>query len=385
MKKMRMLLIAVFSIHLLTGCWDRVEVNDIAIVTAVGLDLMKDGKLRLSLQVAIPSKLGPAGGGGGQGNDKDSTFLISETGNTVSEAYRNLQMKISRRIFFSQSRVLLIGENLARKGVKNIIDFHSRYHEPRINSFIMFTKGEASEILKTLPRLESVSAEETKELVKLSVGLSVYVSDFLTMLLTDGMEPLAPEFALAPLEVKEKNAQEKGQEINGTAVFKSDKLVGWIDKANTRGVLWLRNEIEHGVVTVEVPEEDGGGNVSIDITKAEVKITPNIENNMVTINVQVTSDMNVMENDSKLNLDDTKVIEDLQKNVEADIKERIQAVIDLAQKDFQADIFGFGHAIYKKYPKEWNTIYKQKWDQEFSHVEVTIQPEVFIRRIGLIK
>lgn len=385
MKKMRMLLVVVFSISLLTGCWDRVEVNDIAIVTAIGLDLIKEDQIRLSLQIAIPSKLGPTGGSGGGTGDGSSTYIISETGNTVSEAYRNLQMKISRQIFFSQSRVLLIGEDLARKGIENIIDFHSRYHEPRINSFIMFTRGEAADVLKNIPKLESVSAEETKELVNLSVGLSIYVMDFQNMLLTDGMEPLAPEFKLSSMEVNEKNETEKVQELNGTAVFKGDKLVGWIDKAETRGILWMRNEMETGVITLEVPKEDGGGNISIDITNAEVKITPKLEHDGVIITVNVTSDMNVMENDSKLNLDDSKVIEGLQNDVESEIKERIQSVIDIAQKDFQSDIFGFGQAIYKKYPKEWNTRYKQNWEQGFSEMEVSIHPEVFIRRIGLIK
>lgn len=382
MKKVRMLLLVVFSTHLLTGCWDRLEVNDIAIVTAIGLDLIKEEQIRLSLQIAIPSRIGPTSGGGGGDNGK-STYIISETGNTVSEAYRNLQMKISRRIFFSQSRVLLIGEDLAKKGVANIIDFHSRYHEPRINSFVMLTKGEAADVLKKIPKLESISAEETKELVKLNVGLSIYVRDFLHMLLTDGMEPFAPEFVLKSLEVGENNESDKGQALNGTAVFKNDKLVGWIDKAETRGILWLRNEMENGVITIEIPDEEGGGKISIDIIKAEVKTTPYLEDDEIIINVDISTEMNVMENDSKVKLDDPNVIEELQKNVESDIKDRIQSVIDIVQKDFQSDIFGFGQAIYKKYPQEWNSKYKQNWEQEFSNIEVAIQPKVLIRRTGL--
>ncbi|WP_449539054.1 Ger(x)C family spore germination protein [Ferdinandcohnia sp. Marseille-Q9671] len=384
MKKIRMLLLAVISLNVLTGCWDRLEVNDIAIVTAIGLDLIKDDQIRLSLQVAIPAMLGPTGGSGGGGHGK-STFVISETGNTVSEAYRNLQMKISRRIFFSQSRVLLIGEDMAKKGIANIIDFHSRYHEPRINSYIMFTKGEATDTLKSLPKLESVSSEETKELVKLSVGLSVYVRDFLNMLLTDGMEPFAPEFALTSLEVNEEKGSEKTQILNGVAVFKDDKLVGWLNKAETRGMLWVRNEMKTGVVTVKVPEEDGGGNISIDIIQTQVDVIPIMEKDRLSITIDVTANMNVMENDSKLGLDDSKVIEELQKKVESEIQERIQLVVDVAQKEYQSDIFGFGQAIYKKYPREWNAVYKHNWEQEFTQLEVEIKPEVFIRRIGLSK
>jgi spore germination protein KC len=384
MKRIRMPLILVMTMMLLTGCWNRVEVNDIAIVTAIGLDLTEDERVRLSLQVANPTKLGPTGGSAGGSNGK-STFVISETGVTVSEAYRQLQGKLPRRIFFSQSRVLLIGEDLAKKGVSSIIDFHTRYHEPRINSFIMFTKGEASELLNSMPNLESVSAEETKELAKLNVGVTIYIMDFLNMLLTDGIEPFGPQFTSTSLEVNNKNKSKEGQATRGTAVFKKDKLVGWMNEVETRGILWLRNKMETGVITINIPEEKGGGNVSFDIIRTETKSVPKLKSGEINFTVNVTAEVSVMENDSNIKLEDPKIIEDLQKNIENEIKDRIQLVIEKAQQEYQSDIFGFGQAVYKKYPKEWNTNYKKNWEQEFPQLEVAINPKVFVRRIGLIK
>jgi spore germination protein KC len=384
MKAIRKLLLVGINVFLLTGCWNRIEVNDIAIVTAIGLDLVDDDMIRLTLQVAIPTKLGPTGGSNGGGKER-STFIISEEGVTVSEAYRNLQMKLSRRVFFSQSRVLLIGEALARKGISNIIDFYTRFHQPRMNSFIMFTKGEASEVIKNIPKLESISAEETKELAKISVGLKVYVRDFLNMLLTDGFEPYAPQYKLTSLEVDSKNESGKIQTINGAAVFKKDKLIGWMDESETRGILWLRNEIEGGVISIKVPNEEGGGNISFDIIKSKTKILPHLEHGQMKLNVNVTSEMIAIENTSKLDLFNPKVIKKIQKIIEKEIKDRIQLVINKAQKDFQSDIFGFGQAVYREYPKAWNTYHKKNWNQEFSQVDVTINSKVFVRRIGLSK
>jgi spore germination protein KC len=383
MKVIRLLLIGVTALIILTGCWNRVEINDIAIVTAIGLDLVEGDKLRLTLQVAVPSKLGSKGGGDG-GSSEKSTFIISETGTTVSEAYRNVQGKLPRRIFFSQSRVLLIGEDLAKKGVLHIIDFHTRYAEPRINSFIMFTKGKASKTINGMPKFESISAEEMKELSKMNVGLKIYVRDFLNMLLTDGQEPFAPQFTLKSLEV-DTNNKLKTQAVNGIALFKKDKLIGWMDDAETRGLLWLRNEIETGVITIKIPEENGGGNISMEINRADTNIIPILKHGKIKLTVNVKSEMSVIENDSKLKLYETKVIDDIQKNIENEIKDRIQMVVDKAQKGYQSDIFGFGHSVYKKYPKEWNTHYKKNWEQEFPQLEVTINSKAFVRRIGLIK
>ncbi|MEH7118946.1 Ger(x)C family spore germination protein [Neobacillus vireti] len=377
------LLLVMMTVMLLTGCWNRIEINDVGIVTAIGLDLVERDQILLSLQVAVPSKLGPTGASSG-GKEK-GTFVVSGTGATVSEAYRNIQYKLSRRIFFSQSRVLLIGNDLAKRGISHIIDFHTRYQEPRINSFIMFTKGRASTIIKSAPNFESVSSEETKELARLGVGLEVTVMDFLNMLLTEGLEPVAPQFTLESREVKLKNKSNKTQAINGAAVFNKDKLAGWMDKGEVRGVLWVRNEMKEGVITIKIPTEKGGGNVSFELVNSKTKIIPRYQKGVVKLTVQVTSEMNVIENDSKLELMEQTVLEGLQQKIEKQINERIQLAVDIAQKKYQSDIFGFGQAIYKKYPKEWNTQYKNRWEQEFPDVDVSINSEVTVRRIGLTK
>lgn len=382
MKVMRMLLISGITLILLTGCWNRVEINDIAIVTAIGLDLVENDQLRLTLQVAVPSKL--VTGGTGESGGK-STIVISETGASVSEAYRNIQGKLSRRIFFSQSRVLLIGEDLAKKGVFHIVDFHTRYAEPRINSFIMFTKGKASKIINSMPKFESVSAEEMRELAKMSVGFKIYVRDFLNMLLTEGIEPFASQFTLEPLEVSTKNKSGETQAVNGIAVFKGDKLVGWMDEGETRGLLWIRNEIKTGVITIKIPEEKGGGNISMEIVKGETNIVPILKQGEIKLDVDVVTELSLIENDSKLNLFETKVIEEIQTYAEEEISKRIEMIVEKAQKKYESDIFGFGQSIYKKYPKEWNTHYKENWENEFAQTKVTIHSKAFVRRIGLIK
>lgn len=384
MKAIRQLILLIMIVMVLTGCWNRIEINDVAIVTAIGLDLVGGDRILLTLQVAVPSKLGPTGASSGGSNEK-GTFAISETGSTVSEAYRNIQYKLSRRIFFSQSRVLLIGNELAKKGVSHIIDFHTRYQEPRINSFIMFTKGKANKIIKSTPNFESVSTEETKELAKSGVGLKITVMDFLNMLLTDGLEPIAPQFTLVSREVNIKNKSNKTQAINGAAVFKKDKLVGWMDKSEIRGLLWLRNEIKEGVITVKIPNQNGGGKVSFDIVSTKAKIIPTHRNGVINLGVKITSEMNVIENDSTLNLTEQKVLEELQKDIEKRINKRIQVAVDIAQKQYQSDILGFGQAIYKKYPKEWHTQYKNNWEQEFPQVGVSIHSQVTVKRIGLTK
>ena len=52
------------SILFLSGCWDRVEVNDLAIVTAAAIDKRDDNQIELSIQIFIPKSLSSGGGQG---------------------------------------------------------------------------------------------------------------------------------------------------------------------------------------------------------------------------------------------------------------------------------------------------------------------------------
>ncbi|MFC4766440.1 Ger(x)C family spore germination C-terminal domain-containing protein, partial [Effusibacillus consociatus] len=80
---------------------------------------------------------------------------------------------------------------------------------------------------------------------------------------------------------------------------------------------------------------------------------------------------------------DPKSIESVQQLLEQDIKERMQTALEKAQKQFKSDIFGFGAAVNRTYQKEWNTKFKQRWEEEFPRLEVQISPHVTVVRIGL--
>ncbi|MDD9268068.1 Ger(x)C family spore germination protein [Paenibacillus sp. GCM10023248] len=390
LKNFRLVSLLACIVLLLTGCWNRKEINDIGIVTATGLDLMPNKEIRLSVQIGIPAKLGSTAAGSGSSDIKNSTLVISETGETISDAYRNLQKKISRHIFFAHSRSLVIGEKLAKEGVAHIIDFFARYHEPRLHSYLILTKGEAVELLNSRTLLEKVPSEETRELVKQGIGLKITIKDFWDMMLADGLEPVAPQINITPREVgamadAAADSDPKTQIIEGSAVFRKDKLVGWMDDMETRGILYLRNEISIGVITVSLPKEKGGGKVSVEIIKVESNITPNLGDGQLSIDVDIRSNVNVLESASAINLAQNDMILYLQSRLNKELKDRVELALKQAQQKYRSDILGLGRAVYRAYPKEWNRHYKDNWDDIFPDLKVAIHPNVVIGRIGLIK
>ncbi|MFP3122045.1 Ger(x)C family spore germination protein [Ectobacillus funiculus] len=381
MRKLGILVICWIILFALTGCWSRVEINDIAIVTATAIDKMRDGKIRITLQVAIPKKLGPVGTGGSDGG-METTMLISETGENVMDASRKLQEKFPRRIFFSHSRNLIIGERAAKEGVYPILSFFARGREARLRGFILFSKGEAARILKPAPNIERYTSEAIREEVKTGIGLRTMQKDFIDMLTTEGIAPVAAQVAIKSAEKGKKNSG-LSPAIIGTAVFRQDKLVGWMDDGDTRGVLWLRNEVEKATIAVTVPKEKGGGKIGVQLLTGKTRVKPVLEQGKVMMKVNVRAEAELFENGSGLDLGDPKVLQYVQNLLERDVKKRMRSALYKAQKELHADIFGFGNSLYRTYPKVWKEQFKKQWDEEFSKLEVSITPRISIVRIGL--
>src|SRR3954469_23106419 len=101
-------LLIFFCMVVTTGCMDRRELNDIAIVLGWGMDQKEDGTFVASAQIAIPSKLANGNGGGG-GGAEDGYLLEPASGKSASDAGQNMQLKLSRVIFASHRRVIILG------------------------------------------------------------------------------------------------------------------------------------------------------------------------------------------------------------------------------------------------------------------------------------
>ncbi|MGO1528966.1 Ger(x)C family spore germination protein, partial [Senegalia sp. (in: firmicutes)] len=55
-KKIILLLIIIISINLITGCWDKRELSELSIASAIGIDRVEDEYL-VSVQIINPSEV----------------------------------------------------------------------------------------------------------------------------------------------------------------------------------------------------------------------------------------------------------------------------------------------------------------------------------------
>lgn len=372
------------TLMLLTGCWDRMEVNDLALVMATGIDKKDDKTIELSVQVFIPRAAGGGGGlagsgSGGGGGGTEQTLVRSEEGTTIADAMAKLQEKLPRRIFWGHGEVFVIGEKMAKEGIREHIDFLMRDPEPRERADVLVCKGKAKTVLELLPPLERSSAEVLREMAKTRIGVKTTVNDLAQMLTGDAGAIALPWVEILPPKPDKKEKQTIPY-ITGTAVFKKDKMVGQIDDKVTRGLLWLRNEIKLAIVTVSPKEADG--QVSTRLLHSHTELIPEIKDEKWTMTVRIETEDYVVQNTTNLSLANPKYVKVIENDLKEDIVRRVKMALAQGQNKFKADIFGFADAFHRKYPKQWNEA-KERWDKIFPEIEVNIEAKAKILRPGM--
>ncbi|HAM79836.1 Ger(x)C family spore germination protein [Ornithinibacillus bavariensis] len=377
-KHRRLLLLICTFPFLLSGCWDRIEINDMAIIVATGIDLTDEGEVELSVQIVNPQGLGGSGSGGGQlgGSGSVGTMVSLEkaTGKTIYDARSKLQEKVPRSLFLGHNRVILIGERLAKQGIKQHVDFFARHPFPRIKAYVFVTKDKPIELLQVNPDLERSTAEAARELADQKFGLDVTLKDLLQMLAEDTRGAALP-YLLVDKELPGK----VGLKVNGSAIFSNGKLIGELDDEINRGLLWLINKVDQASVTIE--PEAAAGYISFSIINAKTKMKPTINNGKWKMTIDIQADDDIVENNTYLDVMSPAILKKLEGQLGETIRHQIYDTLEVIQKDFKTDVLGFDEAFHSHYPKEWATV-KDNWADTFSEVDVEVNTKISISRPG---
>ncbi|MHB8061016.1 MAG: Ger(x)C family spore germination protein [Ruminiclostridium sp.] len=370
------IIVCIFLILSTTGCWNRRELDTLAILMGIGLDKPKESsEIELTAQIAktAETKDPIKEGFGGIGN---AYWNIKSTGDTVFNAMRGFTHESGRKIYLPHNQVIIFGKEMAEAGVQKYIDFFIRDPETRLNVLVLVSKGSASEVLDVKSELEKIPALNISNLIEgqaaTSQTSSVKLKDFLTQLMSKTTAPVAPLIEVSG------EGEKKTVLVSGTAVFKKDKLVGQLDKNETRGLLWAINKVKSGIIAVNCP--DGDGKVSLEIIRAHGEISAEIKDNKIHVKVKIKEEGNIGDQECTENLALPPKVAALNKEKAKVIQGEVIAALKKA-RELKTDIFGFGEAVHQKYPKQWEDMEK-RWDELFPDIEVEIIVETKLELTG---
>ncbi len=374
----------VFSTMSMTGCWNARELKSLQIVAGMGIDMGEEpGNIRLTAQIINTNNMGSnsssdsGNGGGGNEGAKPYWNLTSEEAH-IFLAAREMTHKLDQKLFVAHNQVIVFSEEVAAEGLGEYIDFFLRAHEMRPNSLVLISKPEAFDVLDNMPETGLLPATSLAKLDKsygnTSHWLKVNLKDFTTALRSKTISPTLPLVDII-LENGEKNF-----EIDGLAVLKKDKMVGTLDKEETRGLLWVTGMVKSGVITV--PSPDGKEEVILEITKTSTKTNPELKDGKIIINIDIKEESSLTEQTSQEDMSKAPLAEVLQKEQEDIIRSEIIKSFKKS-KELKTDIFGFGEMIHKKYKNEWKEL-ELNWDEIYPSIQLNISIKSKLGGTGLI-
>lgn len=389
MKLTRKCLVPVCALMLiLTGCWNNREIEDIGIAVAMGIDKV-DNQYVVTVQLVNPSSISARTGD----SSRAPIVTYQEKGKTIFEAIRRLTKTAPRKTFYPHLKMLVIGEKLAREGFANSLDLLARDPEFRSDFYVVVAKDHrADHVLNVLVPVEKIAAQNMYSKLKTSADvfaptLALTFGDLLHDLTSPGKQPVITGIQLTgePLEgEKMENLQRVNPKVRlkytNIAVFKVDKLKGWLNEKESKGYNYIQNNVKSTIVTVPC-FTNKKENLSVELIDSDTKLKTNSMNSNPEMSVSVKADANIAEVGCSIDLTKQETVNKIEKLVEKDINSKIRSAIKAAQQKYKLDFLGFGDVVHRSEPKYWKRV-KKDWDKEFVNIPIKSKVHVHIHKLG---
>jgi Ger(x)C family germination protein len=408
MKKLMLALLCATA-FLLTGCWDRTDIESRGFVLGIAIDSYppapnkpekggsasasseekeKFEKMELyiepptyaiTVQLPVMKKAelttAATGSGGGEGS---KTWDITQIGNSFMNMNREMATRTNLSLYYEHLQVIVISESVAREGIENIMDFFVRDPEMRRRVKVFISPTEAKSILAVQPRVEDYSSIYLAKLPinALKNSKIVHETDLGKIIdsIHGGYDFLLPRAEAVKDEIK----------TSGAAVFNGHIMTGWISGIELEAVKMMGNRYVGGVLPIRSPG-DREGIITMEVTKSKSKITPDISGDFPAFRIEIKVEGNYAEGvfiHTHGELDSRFL-----KNLEDDFSRQIEkSCLQAAEKlqEYRADVIGLERILESKHPGYWDKI-SSDWDDVFSKAKIEVEVKVELKLTGIVK
>lgn len=384
MKKIVIIITIFFFLFLLEGCTKKKEVDDLIITTAIALDLNEKEEFELSIQILNSHSVG------NQPHEASPVVVLSETGRTVQEALRKLATIITGKLFFSHFVILVIGEELAKKGILPYITFFAINQETLHRFTVAIARGcKGKDILKVVTVAEHIPSMSTEGKIAISssfYGISKYYTndEVLSDIKSEGVSLTLGSIVIigdvekgSDLDNRKKIELDAYTKASTIGIFKDDKLVTWMDEEESLGYNYMCGKIKNSYVVVT---KGDGVLATVQVMRNKAKTKMFIEGDKIKFKVMINFEGEIVEDLSGQTSYDELYCDDLLQRAKYEIKVFCEKAIAKAQES-KTDIFGFGHMIYRQKYKFWQEIKDKYEDEIFPNIEIEVIVEGEIMRV----
>lgn len=409
-----LIIILTLSTFLLTGCYNKKELDNLAYVIALGADVGSGDELNITYQIAVPVKISSDSGKTGEENYITHTV----TANSLYTGNSKVNSLTSKEVNLSHVKLIVYSEELAKQDLSGHINGIVSNVSIRPKTTVALCKGKAKDFLeKITPNLEASPARyyellfESQKYTDDTIAselINFYSTagalDQATTLLilsnqsgddkessrTKNEENLKNEQKISGISNKNDQSGKNGTDDNsggneeksedkknksetkflGIAAFNGGKMVGTIPEELVASHLILTSSLKNGNITVEDVEQENKL-VSIHLTQNKhCKFDVTLENETPEINIYIDLTAKLQSSNSITDYLTKKNKNALKEKIEEKLEQQLNEYFKLTQ-EFNSDIAGLGKYVKTKY-LTWEEFKKSKWLENYKNAKINI-------------
>ncbi|ANS77039.1 spore gernimation protein GerC [Paenibacillus yonginensis] len=400
---MALLLLAVLHVPLLSGCWDRHEIEDRALILGLAIDevsnkedfnetkvthlavpeSVKHRMIRLTAQIAVPGRvpLGPGTGGGGDGGGKGTdsmpVWVVQVYGHSIDDCLNNLQQEVADPKTLIHLRVIIISKEIAQRGLSDINDYLRRNPEVRRSTWLLVSDQEAAKFMNVSPPLERVPTLYLLGMIERSVAMGKFPEDTIGQFWS-AQSKLGKDSFLPYISIR----NEDNILIKGIAYFKADRLAGTTLPHQIASYMEFKG-LDPGGYSLMIDASEKGG-VMLNVTRRETKIDMKIKNGQPAAYIKAHVEAKLVEKETQAMINTSESLQQIEKQFNQSLELNLHKFMHQLQQD-KSDIVGLGEIVRAYHSQYWrkNIHSKEEWEEVFSKIPIEIKVECKVRRVGL--
>jgi len=373
-KKACLILLIALLVFMGSSCWDKKEIEQQAFVIGLALDKgVKTENIIVTFQIALPQAFVA------EAQSNEPFWNISVEAADITAAEYHLSRMINQVPNLEHCQIILIGEELARQGLDNYLDFLIRTQEVRRMVKVGIVQGKAKDVLEIDFKTALMPSFVVAEMMSDNSKHTLELTNFMNVGRLHMADIMGYDFVLARiLPLKDK------LDMSGGSVFKGLKMVGWLSGEEMMGIRFLRGDVGSGSMNIELPEELGE-RAMLRIFEARSVMEPELrdERLIAKLKIRIEGDITEIISDNE-KIGETELLNKIQNLFEDDIKKKVKRSFQKVQQEYECDPFMLKEKIKSYYPKFW----KQNcsiWDEVYRSTKLEIEAKVLVRRIGEIR
>lgn len=384
--KLLKLVLSVLLLLNLAGCGSKIELDELTFIFGIYIDAgKKPGTVEVSISSPLPNRLlssSQAGGGDGK-----SYSMVSKTASNITDAIILIQKDLSRRLEISHIKVIVLGEEYARQGIDEALDWFKRQPEFPLGTYVMTTPGKAKEVSQLSAIFEQLPDQVLMNFSEENLLFATTVRDCLLA------ESSKMGYAMNYLSFGQKSdLSDEGKPVHwagiqGAALFQQARLRRTLHFRESRALAWAAGHLAGHLALPEYTitwDEEGSGKATGLFLSNKSSIRSELTDDGPVFHVKLKGKISITNFHDSMGRKAVQlssvILEKLQTAVVKDVTHAL-----LATQEAGTDILQLGMRVEWNYPAEWKKL-KGRWEDYYTHeAKIKVTSAFNIQDLGSVK